>query len=57
MQLIKFIDKVYNFQLPKKILFGVGVSGKVGFEAKALGGEEVLLVTDQVLSRMSNLEG
>ncbi len=52
MRLNSFLDKVYSFQLPRKILFGVGISEKVGLEAKALGGREALLVTDQNLRRI-----
>jgi len=44
--------KVVSFRLPSKILFGVGVSEKVGSEAKALGGTKILLVTDRNLRRM-----
>jgi len=56
MQLSKFLDKVYGFQVPKKILFGVGVSEKVGLEVKALAGREVLLVSDQNLRRIGLTE-
>ena len=52
MQLDKSTGKVYSFRLPSKILFGVGVSEKVGLEAKALGGSKILLVTDHNLRRM-----
>jgi len=46
------MDKVHGFQLPRKTLFGVKAAGTVGLEAKALGGKEALLVTDQNLERM-----
>jgi len=52
MRLSKFLDKTYSFQLPGKILFGVGTSDKVGSEVKALGGKEAMLVTDQNLTKM-----
>ena len=52
MQLGKSTGRVYSFRLPGKILFGVGVSEKVGLEAKALGGGKILLVTDRNLRRM-----
>ncbi|MEM2111114.1 MAG: iron-containing alcohol dehydrogenase, partial [Candidatus Bathyarchaeia archaeon] len=45
----KSLRKVYSFSLPKKILFGIGISEKVGLEAKELGGKNVLLVTDKNL--------
>ena len=44
--------KVYSFQLPKKVLFGVKASENVGLEAKALGGKEALLVTDENMVKM-----
>jgi len=52
MELGKSPGKVYNFQLPRKVIFGEGISEKVGSEAKALGGKEILLVTDENLSKM-----
>jgi len=50
MQWTRSEDRVHSFQLPRKILFGVGISEKVGYEAKALDGKEVLLVTDRNLA-------
>jgi len=44
--------KVHSFQLPRKILFGVKASEKVGSEAKASGGKRALLVTDENLVGM-----
>jgi alcohol dehydrogenase class IV len=44
--------KVYSFQLPKKVLFGVKTSENVGLEAKALGGKVALLVTDENMVKM-----
>ena len=44
--------KVYSFQLPKKVLFGVKASENVGLEAKALGGKVALLVTDENMVKM-----
>jgi len=52
MHLDKFIAKVHNFQLPKKIIFGLNSHRKVGSEVKSLGGKKVLLVTDQNLMKM-----
>ncbi|MEM2091819.1 MAG: iron-containing alcohol dehydrogenase [Candidatus Bathyarchaeia archaeon] len=45
-------EKFYNFQFPKKIIFGVDSSKNIGFEAKMLGGSKVLLVTDNNLIRI-----
>ncbi|MEM1553125.1 MAG: iron-containing alcohol dehydrogenase [Candidatus Bathyarchaeia archaeon] len=45
-------EKFYNFQFPRKIIFGVDSSKNVGFEAKILGGSKVLLVTDNNLMRI-----
>lgn len=44
-----FMGKIYNFQLPKKIVFGNDSSSIVGLEAKALGGNRILLITDDNL--------
>ncbi len=52
MQMGNSTSKVISFRLPDKILFGVGVSEKVGSEAKALGGTKILLVTDRNVRRM-----
>jgi alcohol dehydrogenase class IV len=52
MYLNKSMGKVYSFSLPSKILFGEGVSEKVGSEAKALGVNKILLVTDRNLRKM-----
>jgi len=49
MWLDKITGRVYSFQLPRKILFGLETSKEVGKEAKALGGLEALLVTDRNL--------
>jgi alcohol dehydrogenase class IV len=54
MNLSVFMGKIYSFQLPKKIIFGTGSSSTVGLEAKALGGNRVLLITDDNL-RSSDL--
>ncbi len=51
MQSIHTTDKVFSFQLPRKILFGVKVSEKVGLEAKATCGKRALLVTDKGLAK------
>jgi len=52
MRLDKFMGKIYRFRLPKKIIFGPDSHKKVGEEVKALGGKDVLLVTDSNLSRV-----
>ncbi len=49
MNLSMFMGKIYNFQLPKRIVFGTGSSSMVGLEAKALGGNRILLITDENL--------
>lgn len=52
MQSDKLTDEFFSYQLPKKILFGVGVSKKVGSETKTLGGRKILFVTDRNLRRL-----
>lgn len=52
MQMSQSMSKIHNFQLPKKIVFGVKSSENVGLEAKALGGKEALLVTDGNMEKM-----
>lgn len=53
MDLKDVIGKIYSFQLPKKIIFGINSSEMVGLEAKALGGSKILLVTDDNLRRIN----
>jgi alcohol dehydrogenase class IV len=45
-------EKIFSFQLPRKILFGVNASETAGAEAKALGGKEALLVTDGNMAKL-----
>ena len=52
MQSGKPADGTFGFRLPGKILFGVGVSQKVGSEAEALSGRRILFVTDRNLRRL-----
>jgi len=52
MNLEKFMKKVYNFQLPQKIIFGLKSYKKAGPEVKAPGGKNVLLVTDPNLTEI-----
>lgn len=52
MEIGDLLSRAYSFQLPRKILFGVGTAERVGSEARTIGGKEVLLVTDQNLVRM-----
>ncbi|MBS7649285.1 MAG: iron-containing alcohol dehydrogenase [Candidatus Bathyarchaeia archaeon] len=53
MNLNAFMEGIYNFQFPKKIIFGIGSSRDIGLEAKALGGSEVLLITDKNLMQLN----
>jgi alcohol dehydrogenase len=57
-------QKVHSFFSPNRVLFGIGASGEIGKETKALGGTKVLIVTDSgvvnsglVVSLRTNLEG
>lgn len=43
------ILKMYNFRMPRNILFGINASERVGERAKELGGKKALLVTDSML--------
>ena len=52
MQTSQPTSKIYSFQLPKKVLFGVKAFENVGLEVKALGGKEALLVTDGNIVKM-----
>ncbi len=45
------ILKVYNFRVPRNILFGIGAAEKVGERVKELGGSKVMVVTDKVLRK------
>ena len=52
MQISQPINKIFTFQLPRKILFGVNASEAVGAEAKTLGGKQALLVTDGNMAKL-----
>ncbi|MEM1531081.1 MAG: iron-containing alcohol dehydrogenase [Candidatus Bathyarchaeia archaeon] len=52
MDLTAIVGKTYTFQFPKKIVFGIGSSRRVGLEARMLGGNRALLVTDDNLRRL-----
>jgi alcohol dehydrogenase class IV len=43
--------KIYNFQLPKKIIFGLNSHRRVRSEVRSLGAKTVLLVTDPNLMK------
>lgn len=43
--------KIIEFQNPQRIVFGVGVSKRVGEEAKRLGGNRVLVVSDENIEK------
>ena len=49
MKLERIVGRVFNFLLPKKMIFGFGASKKVVDEVKAFGSKEALLVTDKNL--------
>lgn len=51
------IDKIYGFFSPNKILLGVGAAKQVGKEAKSLGSEKALIVTDPGVIKAGLLEG
>jgi alcohol dehydrogenase class IV len=48
--------KLIEFQNPQRIIFGVGVSGKVGEEARRLGGGKILLVSDDNIEKTGILD-
>ena len=50
------ITKLIEFQNPQRISFGVGASGKVGEEAKRLGGGKILLVSDGNIEKTGILD-
>lgn len=41
--------KIYQFRMPKSILFGLGAAERVGERVKELGGKRSLIVTDRLL--------
>lgn len=52
MDLTAIIGKTHTFQFPRKIIFGINSSKRVGLEAKMLGGNKALVVTDNNLQRL-----
>jgi alcohol dehydrogenase class IV len=50
------ITKLIEFQNPQRIVFGVGASGKVGEEAKRLGGGKILLISDDNIEKTGILD-
>ena len=38
--------KTFDFELPTRIRFGAGVVKSVGEEARSLGAEHILIITD-----------
>jgi len=47
---------VYAVQLPKRVVFGVGIEEKIGAEAKGLGAKKALVVTDATIEKTGLLE-
>ena len=50
-------DKICNFFSPNKIILGVAATKQVGREAKFLGGEKALIVTDPGVVKAGLLKG
>ena len=50
-------DRICSFFSPNKIILGVGVAKQAGREAKFLGGEKALIVTDPGVVKAGLLEG
>ncbi len=48
--------RIYNFRMPRNILFGINASEKVGERAKELGGKKALIVTDRILRSSGTIE-
>ncbi len=46
------LERVFRFQLPRRIIFGTKTSEKVGDEAKDLGAENALLITDETIRKL-----
>jgi alcohol dehydrogenase class IV len=44
--------QIYALQLPKRIVFGIGIVEKLGAEAKALGATKALIVTDETIQKL-----
>jgi alcohol dehydrogenase len=43
------LPKIYQFRMPKSILFGLGAAERLGERLKELGGKRSLIVTDRLL--------
>ena len=48
--------KMYAVQLPKRVVFGSGIEDKIGAEAKGLGANKALIVTDETMQRLGLCE-
>lgn len=44
--------KPFSFQVPTKIIFGIGTADTVGLEAKQLGGSSIFFVTDKTIEKV-----
>lgn len=54
---MKTIERTYTFAQPGRIVFGFGVSGRVGKEIKSMNaGSRVQIITDAALSRMGMVD-
>jgi len=49
-------DRICNFFSPSKIILGVAAAEQVGNEAKSLGGQKVLIITDPGVARVGLVE-
>ena len=43
----------HTVQLPKRVVFGIGLEEKIGEEAKGLGAKKALIVTDETMKKSS----
>jgi len=48
--------KSFSFQVPKKFIFGMGESKKIGEEAKRIGAHRALVITDPVVKQVGTTE-
>jgi alcohol dehydrogenase class IV len=48
--------KIYQFRMPKSLLFGLGAAERVGERVKELGGKRSLIVTDRLLRPSGAIE-
>ena len=46
----------YTVQLPKRVVFGIGLEEKIGEEAKGLGAKKALIVTDETMKKLGLCE-